>query len=109
MAETIEFTPRPPRTKRARMTAETRRKISETSKGKEKSDLTKTKMSNGRQRLFVRNNRLEAGQIYISWIKPGKGRRHAIINESEPIEISRDGVHWFKISGLSESLDKILK
>lgn len=107
MAETVQFTPRKPRTRRPRMTEEARQKISESKAGVPKSDITKARMSEGRRLLFVRANcPLEPGEIIISWITRGLGRRHAIAVEEGTMELSRDGERWFEVTNLSDSMDK---
>ena len=89
------------------MTAEARRKISEATKNRPKSETTKMRMSKGRRLLFVKRHcPLEPGEIIISWIVRGGGRRHAIAIEEGTMELSRDGERWFEVTNLSDSMDK---
>lgn len=84
--------------------------MSESKEGIPKSEITKTRMSEGRRRLFTNShNPLGPGEIYISWISRAGGRRHAIAIEEGTMEFSRDGGHWFQVTNLTESMDKAIE
>lgn len=46
-------------------------------------------------RHFIENNPLKEGEVYIRWVNPRTGWRHAAkADDSQRVEYSRDGETW---------------
>jgi len=105
----IDYTPREPKTKAAnRYTQESRQRLSEASRFPRSND-TKKRMSDGRRERFVNQNPLEEGEVYISYhIKDG-GRRHVTAMLIEGVEISLNGINWFKVKETGKPIKEELK
>lgn len=103
----IKYTPRTPRAERDRIISDEARDRMRLKKGVKDSPETTIRRIEGRRRLFVGNHPLEEGDLYISWITPKGGRRHAVILEAESLELSRDGEHWLQVVELTNSIDSV--
>lgn len=109
MVEEVVYIPRPPREERDRTVSEDKRHRLQLKKGFKDAPETTIRRSDARRRIFIASNPLPEGCLYVSWIHPNGGRRHAVIREEESMELSRDGEQWLRVATLTESIDTVLK
>ena len=104
----VSYSLREPRVKPDGITDESRRKMSEASKFS-RTDETKDLMSDKRRERFVNQNPLEEGEVYISYRNSSGNRRHATAILIDGIEISLNGVNWFKVKETGKPIKEELK